>query len=388
MWQKYFKIAERQLEAGKKTAESHAVKALQAAEAANSPAQIAQSLRLLRSIYFDNENPLLLETLQKSATMAEKAYGPESSQLVEELELLTVILSDRQDKAGAEAAMLRALQIRADHEAKRPLPYPTFESLAAANKIDQNQNRNHEDDDIAADGPEAYMDAMGDASVFYLDQKEFAKAEKYCLEWLALTKAFYGPASEPVEEITDIYAEVLEGLGKKEEAEILLALYEDVITPEEKAILDSLENRDDKDDMEKSVQAYRDALVKIEASAAKRRLTVTDSDPFKELKLQFIEEPNQTFRRCLAEMLRQHWQVNAQAEALVEAEAIFRKLVEETNDNTYRLFLMHVLLDLIKTDSAKTDELESLLEELDEHIDSTYSKALLLYRREGASPAA
>jgi tetratricopeptide (TPR) repeat protein len=378
MWQKYFKIAERQLEAGKdKTFEGHALKALQCAEAANSPVQIFKTLHLMRIFYAENNNPLLLETLHKSVAAAEKAHGANSIELAEELEMLGAVLEMAEDFKGAETAKLQALAIRRHREGQRPEPYPTFDLEA----------EEEDDEHFDTDSPIGLMDAMGNLATFYIDQKEFAKAETLFLEWLERNKKYYGPASEPVEEIADIYAEIAEGLGRADEAKELRELFDSPITAEEEEILTALENNPAKEDFEKTIQLYRESLKKLEAISDQRCATVSASEPFKEMKLQVYKEASQTFKKSLGELLRLQSYKEKKAESLIEAEEIFRTLLAETEDDTYRILLLHTLLDLSKESEAHKAELEALMLEMPDHIDTLYSKALLLYRSEGSTPA-
>jgi hypothetical protein len=79
MWQKYYKIAERQLLAGKlKTFEDHALKALRSAESANDRKQIAKTVSLLSRFYIETDNPSTYQMLQRSIDCAQGAYGHHS----------------------------------------------------------------------------------------------------------------------------------------------------------------------------------------------------------------------------------------------------------------------------------------------------------------------
>jgi tetratricopeptide (TPR) repeat protein len=364
MWQKYYRIAERQLESGKfRTFEAHALKALEYARVADNEKQVAQSLSLLSKFYMDTDNPKAGDTLSECVASTEKAYGPSSLELAEALELLSCVLEFVPNKQEAETARLKALAIR--------------ESLG------------HWED---------LLDALDLLVQFYIDDGRFEQAHIHFLRALDLRKHTYGATSEEVEAEVETYTEILEGLGRGEEAEELEELFHRCsscgpesghtkYSAEADAIIASINEVQSERDLGKSIEALRNSLGGLLAIAQRHSEQLTESaDPFAELKMRAHYSPYRWAKSSLAQLLRLQAEVEGQCEPLSEAAEHLRQLLSEEDLFNNRLHLILALLDLAASNDECYDELDSVIAQTPVCATTMYTKALAMFRRWGSAP--
>jgi tetratricopeptide (TPR) repeat protein len=387
MWDKHFKIAERQYEAGKKTADMHAIKALEAAQASGNAVHVAKTLALLGSIYAEYNRELLVETLEKSVAAAEKAYGADSHDLVEALEEYATALEIEGQADKVQTPRMKALDIRLAREAKR------MASTGGQRNTNLHEYLDDETDestvaDTYTDTSYGLVNALGDIVTYLAETGKHAEAKPLMDQWLVISKEVWGEDSDFLEELLPFYIEIEENVGDKEEAKILRDIVDAEVSSEEAAIAKGVTNRENKEDLDQSIIAFREAVEKLEALAKVKTAKIKKDDSWGPLKRRIIAEPASVHNLGLATILRAKWQKDTDEAALVEAEKIVRALLEAEHDHSFEALLMHIMLDRATTDAAHYAEVERLIGHLDETIDAAYTKALMLYRQEGASKPA
>ena len=374
MWDKHYKIAERQYEAGKKTADMHALKALEAAEASGNAVHVAKSLALLGSIYAEYKREMLLETLEKSVTAAEKAYGADSHELVEALEEFATAAEIEGQPEKIQAPRMKALQIRLDREAKRMSATGGQRNTNLHNYLDDETDESMVADTYT-DTSYGLINALGDIVTYLAETGKYQEAKPLMDQWLSISKEVWGDDSEFLEELLPFYIDIEENVGDKEEAKNLRNIVEAEVSSEEATIAESVTDRADKEDLDKSITAFRDAVEKLEAIAKTKTAAIAKDDQWGALKRRIIAEPSSVHNLGLATLLRAKWQKDTDEPALVEAEKIVRTLLEAEHDHSFEALLMHIMLDRATTDAAHYAEVERLIEHLDETIDAAYTRA-------------
>lgn len=184
MWQKYYKIAERQLLSGKeKTVEGHIEKALKAAEEEGDLKGIAKcmALKAQHSIQCLAENATDVIGTSVEAQLA--AFGKESMEYADELEMKAVWLEHLGQIEEAEDLFKQSVAIHKD-----------------------------------LGEPERYIETLSDFVDFYLEAKQAEKAHQIHLEMLEQIKKHYGSRSEELGEEIGRYALILASLGRKDQA--------------------------------------------------------------------------------------------------------------------------------------------------------------------------
>lgn len=359
MWQKHFRIAERQFRAGKyKTIEGHALKALHFAKLANDQRQIAKSLVLLRLFYMKTNHPNLGQTLQQSVFSAEEAYGANSLELAEELQQLACWLEDVSNFEGMEAALVKRLAI--------------VEAIGASNQH------------------WLVPDALVDLVNFYIDREKFDQAEAFSLRLINMCKQNYGPVSEAVIEEVESYALILEGLGRKDE----MAALEPLLNPEEIgeqewAVLEAakmlISRAIDATDVGEIFKSLRRALVELAGFIDKEKSLIPLTDPFLELKIYLLRKPLRWLKCNMAHALRFVADSENKQDQLLEAAEYFRENLVESTTLDDQMLLMLTLLDLADYDQTYYAELETLMSEIPLCTAGLYTKALMLFKRHGST---
>lgn len=363
VWAKYFKIAERQLEARKyKTVERHALKALEFARKSNDEKQIAQTLSLLGNFYLFTKNPKLVETLRESARMAEIAYGPGSVELSDELVTLAYAL-EISNESESEAIRNRAITI--------------LEGL------DEEWRR--------------LSDLLLDAARDYLESERFVEAESSFLKALAIIKRECGPTSEDVVRWSELYLEIQEALGKPDEAlESILKIcpsclgdgehiHEDKVSDEILSKVNSIMKGGDTDE---SIEAIREGLADAAVVLDNRVKGIDSSDPYYELKLVRFRDNERYLKSSLAQVLRVRGFEERNHEDLVEAIEHLRQLVNETPSFSNQAHLaMAMMDDICLGGTSYLEEIEPELEKLPPCAAKLYTKALLMFIQSGSTSA-
>lgn len=184
MWEKFFRIAERQFQSGKlKTVEGHLVKALEAAKKADDKKGIAESLSLYARLCMETQSGRADEMIAASVEAMAEAYGRESEEYADELEVRAVWLEHAEQPELAETLMLEAETI---------------------NK--------------ALKKPERLIDTTADFVEFYYDTKQFDKALAKQMELVGLIKTHFGAVSAEMGEEIWRYVRNLIACGRKGEA--------------------------------------------------------------------------------------------------------------------------------------------------------------------------
>ncbi|MBX9942159.1 MAG: hypothetical protein K2Y32_23035 [Candidatus Obscuribacterales bacterium] len=184
MWEKFFRIAERQFQSGKlKTVEGHLVKALEAAKKADDKKGIAESLSLYARLCMETQSGRADEMIAASVEAMAEAYGRESEEYADELEVRAVWLEHAEQPELAETLMLEAETI---------------------NKALKN--------------PERLIDTTADFVEFYYDTKQFDKALAKHMELVGLIKTHFGAVSAEMGEEIWRYVRNLIACGRKSEA--------------------------------------------------------------------------------------------------------------------------------------------------------------------------
>lgn len=355
MWAKYFKIAERQLEARKyKTVERHALKALECARKSNDEKQIAQTLSLLGNFYLFTKNPKLVETLRESARMAEIAYGPGSVELSDAL-----------------VALAYALEI-----------------------VDESESELHRDRAIAIlegleDEWRRLSDLLFDAARDYMMSERYAEAERTFIRALAIIKQKHGPVSKEVVRWTKLYLEIQEGLGKPDEVlESILGtcptclgegahVHEDSLTDE---IISKVNSTIKGGDPDESIQAIREGLAAAAVVCEERVRTIDSSDPYYVLKALRFRDNERWLRGTLAQILRVRGFKEKAHEDLEEAIEHLKQLLSEAPSFSNQAHLVMAMMDDICIGGTKFHRvIEEELTKLPECAAKLYTKALLMF---------
>lgn len=360
MWRKSFSIAERQLLAGKLgKAEAHALKALECARTDNNEMQIAKTMFLLSEIYLDTDNARLEEVLLVSVEYAEKVYGADSPELADALATLSCWLSDRDEFARAQPLQDRALAIWIRRNLGNALTF--FDEIVAIN----------------------------------IKCNNFVEAKTYFLRALPLLKSRYGALSKEVQDQVPIYVEILLGLGETEEAAELAPCAHHCVTcgPDGRhvkypadvdAVIKALTEKMSSRDVDRSIEALREALSELYALADKKTAGLREDDPFFDLKLRTIANPARWAKSSLAQLLRLKAEDESSSVHLREAAEIFRQILCESDNDSDRMHLMLTLVDLAAEDPSLYEELEEVLRTAPECAATLYTKALVLFRRFGS----
>jgi len=351
MWQKHFKIAERQFESGKhKSVEEHALKALTAAREANNDQQVAVTLSLLSRFYMETGNPKAAETFREAVATAEKAYGPSSAELAEELEIFSCCLEELPNLEEAESVLLRALEIR------------------ESNQQDQ----------------QAIMTALDFLSEFYTKQNKHIEAEKYSRRALEIRKEIYGATSCELESIVEDYIQVLYALGRDDEALALEVILDDNLPQEIEDILASLEGGDAAD-LDGAIQRVRAELTKLLAQTEVRQDSCAEDHPFFELRKRALLFSPSYAKSVLARLIRMKAMIEQKPEILSEAAELSREVLAFLDTPDERTRLMLALIEMAKANEAHYAELDELLADAQPSAATLYTRALMLFRRYGST---
>lgn len=368
MWQKYYRIAERQFQSGKKkTFDGHAQKALQCARADNNKMQIAETLALIGSFRLENDSDHAGEVLEEAVTAAEQAYGASAREVADQLMMLAIHRQYNENNfEHAESLKLRA-----------------FEIFRSADYIDD------------------CIEVLDSLMQLYIDQNDLHKAESTFLKALSLRKQRFGATSEEVASEIDTYADLCEALGRLDEAAALRILgispcncvshYHDHGYPEEiVAILAESETdgASGNEDLDAGIACERERLLQFEQAISRASREVPNTDPFFEIKLRKLATPARMTKSSIAQLLRlkaERTKESSPTEFLLEAKSIWEELLPYDHTSNARLHYLMTLMDLAQSDVSFDDKISELLDEMPECAASLYSKALLLFRRHGST---
>jgi tetratricopeptide (TPR) repeat protein len=366
MWQKYYGIAERQMLSGKmKTVEMHALKALQYAEDAKDPKQVAATLSLLSRCYLEIDRPRAEDTLRKSVAASEAAFGADSIQLGMELKLLAVFLQEEGRVEEAEPILVRG-----------------FDVLSASQLP-----------------PDVLCDELDDLVASFITSKKFDEAEKYFLRALEIRKETLGAASLNVGLEIEKYQEILRGLGREKEADDLSKWLpytnnaedsrEDSYSAEVAEILEKYQEVEA--DLDSAINVDRERLLHLTQLSQRDGAKIDESDKFVEWKRMKINAPVRMVQTSLAQLLR----VKAYSDEtlspeekkvlLSEAATLLKQSISESLDTSDERYLMFVMFDLALLDPAFDEEFESLLGGLPDQTAALYAEALYKFVRNGAT---
>ena len=370
MWQKFYDVAKRQIEGGKlKKAESQAIKALEAAEAGKAPERILKSLYLLCDIYADTKNPLAVETARKAVAVAEEHYGADSEDMYAALDRLA-------------ASLLSEGTIE-------EFQYTQMKALELAEKQDNYLGQ---------------VRALDKLVGFYISTSTFEKAETIFLKLLDLIKKYDGADSNSAFEEVPTYYKILCGLGRTEEA----AALKEILSNDSRVALglnESTENTVTDHGVDESfapvrealrtldprviVEACRETIPKLDEIRNERDSKLSESDPFLQLKKKLFNEPSWYARSILASQLRMdYWNsegVDRNPSLLTEAATVLRESLSRFENAFDDQLLLLTLIDLADHDDSCADEIDKLIEKSANRTTSLYSKALVMFRRHGAT---
>jgi len=215
MWKKLYREAYYEMRLDNtEAAESLALKALKYARRSPYPKRLARSLSLLGMIYANAFDNRAMPVVAEAAEAAELAYGPNSLEQAEQLELYGCMLGETGDFAGGEKALLKGVSIR---EARLLERGDEFELCDGKRTRKLSRSRN------SAEGTIGIMETLEGLQRLCFDHEKHTEAEKYLLKEMALAKSFYGPFSDEVKNLTDCYCEFLSGIGRDDDAEKLFA---------------------------------------------------------------------------------------------------------------------------------------------------------------------
>jgi len=264
MWEEQIKIARRQLYAGKfGKAEKTATAALELATKSGDLRDHHNCLQVLCEMALELNNPKGACHLKASADLAEKIYGTNSTDYVDELCCLALLLEDHEPEE-AFSIWQRALQISHDIGA----------------------------DDWFLESLDSFIDLA-----IKLERFEDAYAAESRL--IAFYTKEYGADCPEMDEEIDRHVEILEGLGRTEEASELekytYGFYHgpdcscgntEAIAPD--ALLETYKMLDaalQKNEKSAAVKAAEDAIKVFKAWAEEQNSKLRDDDPFKAIKI-------------------------------------------------------------------------------------------------------
>lgn len=434
MWQKYYKIAERQLLSGKeKTLEGHIEKALKAAEEEGDAKGIAKCLALKAQHCIQNLDANATEVIGKSVAAQLAAFGETSGEYADELEMKAVWLEHLGQIDEAEAL---------------------FKQSIAINK--------------ALGEPERYIETLSDFVDFYLESKQAEKAHQIHLEMLDEIRKHYGARSEELGEEIGRYAQILVSLGRKDQAlKFLESLgcpaswaeesaleqahecehvhehaleveqahahadsdeddqvdeddddldddeedehsqeHEDGehcqpdhdhvheigrISPAVQALLEGLEGEIEglkNDDVEVLIDKYAACCEEVAKVIQSEEKELDKTCPFHDLQVYIGSLPLIGLRSQLAVLWRRKWCEEGKPEDAQESARLFRECLQAADQLNDRLHLIISLVDVASLDPKNTSELNELKELIDtvpECAFSLYSKALVGFLSEGST---
>lgn len=374
MWQKYHKIAERQLDSGKlKSVEQHALKALEFARKSDDAKQMAQTLSLLAELYTRTKSSKLIETLRESASATEKAYGSDSPELAVELFCYAQELKKSDDRAGYERERDRAVQI--------------LEGRSDANVL--------------------LIKFFGDVVQDSFEQKKFELAEEQLRKAITLIKNEYGTSSSHMEFAGLLYLEILKETGRSDE--VLKSIIdacadcEEGLNEEEHdlrhtdkeyvAIRTQIEEAIEKKELEHAIEVLRKGALRFEELAKEAAETTDRNDPFYEMKAGRYDMYRSMVAANLAASLRMRGVQEKNFDDLDESENIILDLLSHVDTTDLRTQYVHTLIDRlivggVESMSKRTEELSKIdreLEKLPECTAKFYSSAVLKFIRYGAT---
>lgn len=374
MWQKYHKIAERQLESGKlKSVEQHAQKALEFARKADDAKQMAQTLSVLSELYTKTKDPKLVETLKLSAEATEKAYGSDSAEFAVELFCL--------------ATELKRIGDRESYEKERDKAVQTLERRSDATVL--------------------LIKILGEVVQDKFEQKSYDEAEEQLLKAIKLIKEEYGTSSTHMEFAGLLYLEILKETGRSDDllksiidgcAECEDGIPEDEhdrrhTDPEYLAIREQIEEAIEKKEFEQAIEVLRKGVKRFDELANEAAATIDRNDPFFEIKAGRYDMYKAMVDTNLATMLRMRGVQDKSFDDLQEAEEILLDLLGQIETTHLRSQYAQTLMDRlilggVDTMSKRSEELnkiESELAKLPECTAKFYTSALLKYIRYGAT---
>lgn len=366
--------------------EADLVKQIDVCRQSNDLDLVVKCLGLLGKCYSLESDPRAAEMFAEAASCARELYGENSLEEAEELEYLANELVATGDVARVEEIKLRALDIRETREKTR----------SGATAAGDGENA------AAVDVESRYetllrLNALYSLTKFYIDEKRFEESEIQFLKLLNGMKLHYGPISEEVEEFIPDYLEIQKGLGRT--YDLKLSAHDNSERSdctsencyhghpaEVRGILRRAEDARAKNNLQKSIGAYRDAVEKLQGFIDSESARLSDLDPFRELKIFQIARPQRFVQNILAQMLRRQWVMEQDEKLLTEAADILRKLVEVERVISDGTYLMLSLVDLCLIGSNYEDELAALSAELPPSTATLYTLALTSFRKNGATP--
>lgn len=374
MWQKYQKIAERQLESGKlKSVEQHALKALEFARKADDAKQMAQTLSVLSELYQRTKDPKLIETLRQTVEVNERAYGSDSAELAVELFCLASELKKSDDREGYERERDRAVK--------------TLENRSDANVL--------------------LIKFMGEVVQDRFEQRNYAEAEEQLLKAIKLIKNEYGTSSTHMEFAGLLYLEILKETGRSDELlkSIIDACAEcedgiDEVEHDRRhtdqeylTIRSQIEEAIEKKELELAIEILRKGTQRFEELAKEAAETIDRNDPFYEIKAGRYDMYRAMVAANLAAMMRMRGVADKNFDDINEAEKILLELLGQVETTHLRLQYAATLIDRlilggVESMSKRTEELNKIERELEKLPVCTaklYSTALLKYIRYGAT---
>jgi len=361
MWQSVYRIAERQIGAGKyKKAEVQLKKALSLAEAASDKEQVAKTLSLLAILYLEAEKDAI-DTLRKSVEAAEVAFGANSKELSEQLALLATVLEQEESPDEAESTWLQAIAVEEGRE-----------------------------------DPERLLEYLDGLIELYLNNQDYKSAEPVFIKALDLRKRIHGPGSPYIADQVETYRIILSGLDRKEEVDDLenaLHSCHDCDSkslhcsydPEMKDVFEQLRETSSDGNRQERIKAYREGIDKLAEIHSRLSQAMRAGDPFREVRINALAAPLRSARTTLATLLRLQSQEDGSPEPLVEAVALTRKNIEEADLMADGLALVLLLLDLSLYDHSRYPELEQALDAAPDSAIKLYSRAIMLFRRQRSS---
>jgi tetratricopeptide (TPR) repeat protein len=189
---------------------------------------------------------------------------------------------------------------------------------------------------------------------------------------------------------------ILEAAGKYEQADELAPSLHHCQTcgPEDKhvkypadvdKVISSITEVMNQGQLDRGIERLREGIVELQALADKQAAKLSASDPFRELQLRTSANPTLWAKRTLAQLLRLKSESDSSHDRLIEAAACLRETLAASPNDSDRMHLMLTLLDLATTEPSHYEELERLLSEARQCAATSYTTALMLFRRFGAT---
>lgn len=371
MWKNSYEIAERQMcQMNLKVAQKHAEDAVRLAKKSKAHEGVVESQRLLIAIYdcLGNERRAK-DMVHDSIKYTEANFGPGSPEFAEQL----TYLAEYEVKSKPE---------KAEQLMRR------YVSIMELN----------EDSELT-------LEAYATVSEFFMMNERPSISELYQLKGFALAKQVYGPFYDDLPNTISYYIDTLYELGREEEAESISEVRQRCFRIEmSKAenvkclrnviatICGGAENFAPQAECEVvgvncSLRDLRDAVDELGRIALQDASKIEQTDLFLELRQKAAFMSYYFAKQQLGLAILKQAKAHKDKESLLDVAILFKELSEEClGDKRNRNLYVLALVELARMDETFASDAAAAIENLPRSVERFYSKALVLFMQNGASP--